>query len=55
VARYAGLEVLRRTIGAARVAAVAGDAAGLAAIDLATVLIRRPPAGVEELPGGGRT
>jgi 5-methylthioribose kinase len=47
VARYAGLEVLRRTIGAARVAAVARDAAGLAAVDLATRLVRNPPADVD--------
>jgi 5-methylthioribose kinase len=43
VARYAGLEVLRRTIGAARVAAVAEPGAALAALDLATRLIRTPP------------
>jgi 5-methylthioribose kinase len=43
VARYAGLEVLRRTIGAARVAAVAEPGAGLAALALATRLMRRPP------------
>jgi 5-methylthioribose kinase len=44
VARYAGLEMLRRTIGAARVAAVEADEAGLAVLALAVRLIRKPPA-----------
>lgn len=44
VARYAGIEVLRRTIGAARVAAVADTAVALAAVDLASRTIRTPPA-----------
>ncbi|MEN8184515.1 MAG: hypothetical protein ABFS46_18475, partial [Myxococcota bacterium] len=43
VARYAGLEMLRRTIGAARVAAVEGDEAGLAVLEVAVRLIRQPP------------
>jgi 5-methylthioribose kinase len=47
VARYAGLEMLRRTIGAARVAAVSEDGASLAVLDAAVRLIRTPP----ELPG----
>jgi 5-methylthioribose kinase len=38
--RYAGLELLRRTIGAARVAAVADDAAGLHVIDAGVRLVR---------------
>jgi 5-methylthioribose kinase len=43
VARHAGLEMLRRTIGAARVAAVAEDAASLAVVDAALHLVRTPP------------
>ncbi len=43
VARYAGLEMLRRTIGAARVAAVAADEAGLAVLGAALRLARTPP------------
>jgi 5-methylthioribose kinase len=43
VARYAGLEVLRRTIGAARVAAVGDPRAALVALELACSLIRHPP------------
>jgi 5-methylthioribose kinase len=46
VARYAGLEMLRRTIGAARVAAVSEDAPSLAVLDVAARLTRTPP----ELP-----
>ena len=46
VARYAGLEMLRRTIGAARVAAVSEDGPSLAVLDAAVRLIRTPP----ELP-----
>jgi 5-methylthioribose kinase len=38
--RYAGFELLRRTIGAARVAAVAGDAAGLRVIEAGLALVR---------------
>lgn len=38
--RYAGFELLRRTIGAARVAAVADDAAGLRTIDVGLALVR---------------
>jgi 5-methylthioribose kinase len=43
VARYAGIEVLRRTIGAARVACVAEDASALAAIEAGVALVRSPP------------
>jgi 5-methylthioribose kinase len=39
--RYAGLELLRRTVGAARVAAVADDEAGLRAIDAGLALVRK--------------
>ncbi|MBW2268001.1 MAG: phosphotransferase [Deltaproteobacteria bacterium] len=39
-ARYAGVELLRRTLGAARVPAVASDAASLAVIDAGLDLIR---------------
>ncbi len=49
VARYAGFEVMRRTIGAARVAAVARDDAGRAAVALAARLIREPPADMNAL------
>ncbi len=42
--RYAGIELLRRTLGAARVAAVASDEAGLRVLDTALRWIRRPPA-----------
>jgi 5-methylthioribose kinase len=40
--RYAGLELLRRTLGAARVAAVGDDAAGLRVIDVGAALVRKP-------------
>jgi 5-methylthioribose kinase len=40
--RYAGLELLRRTVGAARVAAVADDEAGLRVVDVGARLVRRP-------------
>lgn len=43
-ARYAGLEMMRRTIGAARVPAVEDDAAGLRVLDLAASWIHTPPA-----------
>ncbi|MBM4267207.1 MAG: hypothetical protein FJ144_11475 [Deltaproteobacteria bacterium] len=43
VARYAGLEMMRRTIGAARVAAVESVAASLAAIRAAERLVLDPP------------
>lgn len=49
VARYAGIEILRRTIGAARVAAVAETRVALAALDLATEMIRTPAASAAEL------
>lgn len=38
--RYAGFELLRRTIGAARVAAVADDAAGLRVVDTGLALVQ---------------
>jgi 5-methylthioribose kinase len=40
VLRYAGIELLRRTLGAARVPAVAADAAGLAVVEAGLQLIR---------------
>jgi 5-methylthioribose kinase len=40
VARYAGIELLRRTLGAARVPAVASDAASLRVVDAGLRLIR---------------
>ena len=43
VARYAGIELLRRTIGAARVAAVARDAAALDVIEAGIRLVTAPP------------
>jgi 5-methylthioribose kinase len=43
VGRYAGVEVMRRTIGAARVAAVTSSDRALAAIELAASLMREPP------------
>ena len=49
VARYAGLEILRRTVGAARVAAVAEADAAVAALDLACRLVRTPPEAAEEV------
>ena len=42
-ARYAGIEMLRRTIGAARVAAVEEDAAALAVIAAGRALVVEPP------------
>jgi 5-methylthioribose kinase len=44
VARYAGLEMLRRTIGAARVPGVQRDEPALAVLEAALGLVRRPPA-----------
>jgi 5-methylthioribose kinase len=49
VSRYAGLEMMRRTIGAARVAAVAGAETSRAAIDAAERLVRHPPTAPEEM------
>ncbi len=43
VARYAGIEMLRRTIGAARVAATQRDEAAFAVLDAALRLLTRPP------------
>lgn len=40
VMRYAGIELLRRTLGAARVPAVAADAAGLAVVEAGLRLVR---------------
>lgn len=42
--RFAGIEVLRRTLGAARLEAVADDAAGLRASDLGLRWLKTPPA-----------
>jgi 5-methylthioribose kinase len=44
VGRYAGIEMLRRTLGAARVACVEGDAAGLSVVETGVDLVRSPPA-----------
>ena len=44
VARYAGLEMLRRTIGAARVPLVERDEAALAVVEAGLHLVRQPPA-----------
>jgi 5-methylthioribose kinase len=44
-ARYAGLELLRRTLGAARVPAVESDEAGLRVVDAGEKLATDPPAG----------
>jgi len=49
VARYAGIELLRRTIGAARVEAVARDAVALDVIEAGLRWVRTPPAA----PGRG--
>jgi 5-methylthioribose kinase len=43
VARYAGIELLRRTLGAARIDAVARDEAGLAVVDAGVRLVTTPP------------
>ncbi len=43
VARYAGLEMMRRTVGAARVALVERDEAALAVLAAAVDMIRKPP------------
>jgi len=43
VVRIAGLELIRRTIGAARVAAVGSDAAGLRVLDAGIFWVRTPP------------
>ena len=40
MSRYAGIELLRRTLGAARVPAVASDNASLAVVDSGLALIR---------------
>lgn len=43
VARYAAIEMLRRTLGAARVRPVEPEAAALAVVDAAEAWMRRPP------------
>ena len=43
VARYAGIELLRRTLGAARVPEVTEDAAGTAAVRAGVDLVMAPP------------
>lgn len=48
-ARYAGLELMRRTIGAARVAAVEDEAAALRVVEAAERLLRTPPGGTRGL------
>lgn len=48
-ARYAGLELLRRTLGAARVPAVEEDEAGLRVVVAGLRLVRRPPTAPDEL------
>ena len=50
--RYAGLELLRRTIGAARAAAALSSDAGLAVLARAEAWIRRPPADLASLRRG---
>ena len=46
---YAGIELLRRTLGAARVPAVAADAAGLAVVAAGLRIVRNPPASPKEI------
>jgi 5-methylthioribose kinase len=48
-ALYAGIELLRRTLGAARVPAVTSDAAGLAVVAAGLRLVRNPPASPKEI------
>jgi 5-methylthioribose kinase len=48
-ARYAGIELLRRTIGAARIRAVEQDEAGSAVLEAALRWIRHPPSSFEAL------
>lgn len=50
-ARYAGLELLRRTLGAARVAAVEEDEAGLRVVEAGLGLVRTPPESPDGLVG----
>ncbi len=52
VSRYAGLEMLRRAIGAARVPALEDDRAALLATEVAARLIRRPADRPAEVPTG---
>jgi 5-methylthioribose kinase len=51
VTRYAGIELLRRTIGAARVPAVEGDEAAFAVLSEGTRLATRAPASLDALLG----
>ncbi len=51
VARYAGIEMVRRSVGAARVAAVEAQEPALAALGLGTSLIRNPPRDPRQLGG----
>ncbi len=53
VARYAGLEILRRTVGAARVPALDSPAASVAAIDTGERWVRTPPATPDEIARPG--
>jgi 5-methylthioribose kinase len=46
---YAGIELLRRTLGAARVPAVVSDPAGLAVVAAGLRLVRNPPASPKEI------
>ena len=52
VARYAGLEMLRRAIGAARVPALEDDRAALLATEVAARLILHPASRPVEVPTG---
>ena len=52
VARYAGLEMLRRTLGAARLPALEDEATALLAADVAVRLIRQPASRPAEVPTG---
>jgi 5-methylthioribose kinase len=49
VASYAGIEMLRRSIGAARLAVVEAESAGLAALEVALRLLRAPARDPDEL------
>jgi len=50
VTRYAGLEMMRRTLGAARVEAVATEEASLRVLSVAEGWVRHPPAAPAALP-----
>ncbi|MCH2169430.1 phosphotransferase [Myxococcota bacterium] len=49
-AQFAGIEILRRCLGAARVASVSSDEAALTAVDLARALVIAPPSAPNDLP-----